>query len=139
MPAHPNILLVDDDPVVLQTLAPVLTRMLSASVATSESGEWATQLCEEARFDLVIADYMLGGMSGLDVLGRLHAVQPEAKRVLLTGHREALAGALDSSVTLHAVIGKPYSLKRIRRTLLEVLEGTRPAMPLLRLQQRRWN
>src|SRR5262245_4854590 len=60
----------------------VLSRRLAAKgfgVATAASGEEALSLMATTRFDLVLLDVEMPGMSGLDVLGRLREQHSQAE------------------------------------------------------------
>jgi CheY-like chemotaxis protein len=67
-----EVLVVDDDPANRELLARRLTRSGYAS-SVVESGEAALELLEERRFDLILLDLMMPGMSGLETLERLKA------------------------------------------------------------------
>ena len=67
-----EILVVDDDPANRELLARRLTRSGYAS-AVVESGEAALDLLAERRFDLILLDLMMPGLSGLETLERLKA------------------------------------------------------------------
>ena len=67
-----EVLVVDDDPANRELLARRLTRSgYSSSVV--ESGEAALELLEERRFDLILLDLMMPGLSGLETLEHLKA------------------------------------------------------------------
>ena len=67
-----EILVVDDDSANRELLARRLTRS-GYSSAVVESGEAALDLLEERRFDLILLDLMMPGLSGLETLERLKA------------------------------------------------------------------
>lgn len=72
MPAR--ILVVDDDPDILSALKDRLLWM-GHDVFTAEDGEQALKLVTEDQPDLMVLDIELPGLSGLDVLKRLHALR----------------------------------------------------------------
>lgn len=80
-----RILIVDDDPLVLQALAR-LFRSLEADVDATADPERGLELFCEGPYDLVIADERMPKMSGLDLLARVRAVDPRLPTILLTGH-----------------------------------------------------
>jgi CheY-like chemotaxis protein len=67
-----EILVVDDDPANRELLARRLTRSGYAP-AVVESGEAALELLAERRFDMILLDLMMPGLSGLETLERLKA------------------------------------------------------------------
>ena len=82
-----RILVVDDDPVVLQALCRVIG-VLEADVQTASDPERGLALFASGCFDLVIADERMPKMSGLDMLTRVRAAQPRLPTILLTGHAD---------------------------------------------------
>jgi len=65
-----RILAVDDDASILELVSDVLAEQ-DMEVRTATSGEEALELLERERFDLVLLDIMLGGVSGLEVCRRV--------------------------------------------------------------------
>lgn len=85
-----SLLVVDDDPVFTLFIRQLLLSLgeeMPVRVAAVENAEAAWAEIQRARFDLVLLDYHLPGMSGLDLLGRLRALplgqQPAV--IMLTG------------------------------------------------------
>jgi DNA-binding NtrC family response regulator len=86
--ADNRILLVDDDEMVLTSLTALLELETEYRLHTARSGEQALALADEHTFDLVITDYLMPGMNGIDLLARFKERQPWAPRVLLTGYAD---------------------------------------------------
>ena len=78
-----NILIVDDESAIRQTLARILQRT-GLHATTAESGEQALAFLEASHFDLVYLDIRMPGASGLDVLESIHAHHPDVPVVLVT-------------------------------------------------------
>ncbi len=73
----PRVLIVDDQPDMVRTLARLLT--CDAEVASAGSGAAALALIAGGeRFDLVLCDIMMPGMTGLDLFDRVRGIAPEA-------------------------------------------------------------
>ena len=70
-----TILVVDDEPSIVQTLAGILQDE-GFEVLTAPDGETALQVVEEESPDLVFLDISLPGMDGLEVLQQLKEHQP---------------------------------------------------------------
>jgi len=64
--SRPAVLVADDDPAILHLVQQLLSPF--TSVECAENGRAALEAMERRRFDLVILDYELSDMSGLDVL-----------------------------------------------------------------------
>jgi PAS domain S-box-containing protein len=82
-----NILLVEDDEDVRESLT-VLIKMLGYQVTAAASGEVAIELANRERFNLMITDYLLPGISGLEVAGVLQDRPQPPEVILLTGYAE---------------------------------------------------
>lgn len=117
----PVILLLDDEPDLLQVLRDALGAALPQyDVVGSTSVEDAERLVDDLdeRLSLVVADHMLGGRTGLDFLQVLHVDFPNVPSMLLTG--QATPEVADRARDLGArVLWKPV---RLRHWLLEVQE-----------------
>lgn len=80
-----RILLVDDEPNVLRSLLRILRDF---EVTTFSSGEDALSAARETPFDVVISDYRMPGMNGVEFLIFFRAIQPDAIRMILTGYAD---------------------------------------------------
>ena len=79
-----RILVVDDDPMVGKALSRRLRRE-GFDVAVAPSGLAALALVEGFAPDLVISDYRMPGMTGVELLEALGRRWPRARRILLSG------------------------------------------------------
>ena len=59
-----RILLVDDEDMVLRVLKTVIGSSIKSDISTASSGQEALDLMETNRFDVVVADMKMPGMSG---------------------------------------------------------------------------
>lgn len=119
----PTLLLIDDDP----DLAVVVRRTLRAyDVTVAPSAEDALARLAHARFDVLLCDLQLPGMSGAAFQAELARLYPELDRrlVMVTG------GALDEASEAFlegrgdAVVTKPFELDRLRRVVARAAAPT---------------
>ncbi len=118
---RPVVLLLDDE----AQLTLVMTRMLGEEfeIEVASNVEEARLLLGTRQFDALVCDHMMpGAVQGLDFLVEAMTVQPNAKRILMTGYMnpELLARAV-SVAQLHGVLLKPCSLQHIRKSLHDAL------------------
>lgn len=102
-----KILIVDDEPNVLKAL----TRLLKDyNPISAGSGEEALELAQHQDFDLVISDYRMPGINGIDFLILFKRMQPDAIRIVLTGFAD-LEGAQHAinEAQVFRFINKPWS------------------------------
>lgn len=107
-----NILIVDDQRDILRLLHSTLDTLKNAEVKIFESPSGEEALLESSRhiIDLLVTDYRLPGMSGIELMHKVRARHPEVKVIIITGvsdrkSREEIlnAGAL-------AIFDKPIPL-----------------------------
>lgn len=84
-----HILLVDDDPVLLQALPHTISlRMSGVQVETADSASAAFDLVQQQEYDAVVSDIKMPGMDGLDLLEQVLERYPDIPVLLITGHGE---------------------------------------------------
>ncbi|MBE3559536.1 MAG: response regulator, partial [Ktedonobacteraceae bacterium] len=84
-----GVLLVDDDPALLQALSNMLAlRMRGLEVTTASSAPEALAHIQTSEFDAIICDIKMPGMDGLDLLAHVKRLQQETPVLLITGHGE---------------------------------------------------
>lgn len=82
-----NILLVDDQRDILRLLRSTLDTLKNKEIRVFESPSGEEALLESTRhqIDLLITDYMLPGMSGVELMHKVRARHPEVKVIFITG------------------------------------------------------
>ena len=79
-----RVLFVDDDPKILAAFQRQLRKKVT--IETVESGADGLEvLRRDGPFSLVVTDYCMPGMNGIEFLGRARQIAPETVRILLTG------------------------------------------------------
>ena len=126
-PCH--ILLVDDDPMMVKTLADILT-FKGYQVETAHSALRALEILENAAsannkhrrctLDCVISDVKMPGMNGVELFRRIHARFPDLSVMLMTAYSEEnlLQTALTEGVV--EVLTKPLNIPRLLDLLRNV-------------------
>jgi response regulator RpfG family c-di-GMP phosphodiesterase len=114
---RPTILLVDDDDALLDGLRRHLRREFDVNVANDGDTALAT-LRDLDGCAVVVADMMMPGMRGTDLLARVRDEQPDVVRVLLTGYADvdAAIDAVNHAGTFRFLC-KPCSIDELRDTL----------------------
>ena len=78
-----RILIVDDEEIVLVALRETLRRE-RYGVVTCSTPEKALEIIREEAFSVIISDFQMPGMTGLDFLAQAKQLQPDATRILIT-------------------------------------------------------
>src|SRR5919197_5358854 len=84
-----HVLVVDDDPALLQALPESLRLRLSAmTVDTAESAEAALDRIVGRDYDAIVTDIKMPGMDGLALLAEIRRRRPDTPTLIITGHGE---------------------------------------------------
>lgn len=80
-----RVLVVDDEPDILQSFADLLEVALPETVVTTaRSGTEAVAALRAGSFDLVVTDYRMPGMNGLDLLAEADRIAPGIPAIVIT-------------------------------------------------------
>jgi DNA-binding NtrC family response regulator len=116
-----NILVVDDEPVLLEGLRRILEGDLY-TVESCTSGRTALDLLQKKDFDMVITDLKMPGMSGLEVLKAIKILQPEMPVIIITGYFTADAAVDAMKYGAIDFILKPFSPDQLREKVARAFE-----------------
>ncbi len=119
-----RILVVDDEPDVIETLAHTLSRR-GYEVETSLTGEDGIAKVKKSKFDVALLDINLPGLNGVQVLEQIKEIAPEIEVVMITGF-----GSIDSATEslkkgAYDYIQKPLSSEKIVVLIEKALEKHR--------------
>jgi CheY-like chemotaxis protein len=120
---HPaRLLLVDDDPALLEALSGTLETSLGHyRLDICETGMRAFDCVTAHHYDTIISDVNMPGMNGLEFLIQARRVRPQTPIVLISGHAEddLIAKALDAGVDdfILKPIERDVFIRTIRHTL----------------------
>jgi DNA-binding NtrC family response regulator len=126
-----RILLIDDEAALAEIVKLNLELSGDYSVTLAESGESGLREIEREAFDLVITDFKLPGMSGVDVLRRLKEEHPELPVVLFSVyHDDPSAVPAHARALADGLLGKPIDHEAmdglVRRLLSDALDDPAP-------------
>jgi|KBSMisStandDraft_5_1062788.scaffolds.fasta_scaffold195445_2 CheY-like chemotaxis protein len=114
-----NVLVVDDS----QDQADVLVALLRqepgvVAVSCTNAATALDLLDQDWKIDLVVSDYMMPGIDGLELASEIRRARPEIPVVLVTGHDEAIDRiAAGGGIALL----KPFTVEALRSVLREHL------------------
>ena len=121
-----TLLLVDDDPVILDVLRIQLEWFLpeNISIERAASGEEALQLMKElsqqgqAPVEIIISDYFMPGLTGTEFLLRAHVINPASKKILLTGQAdETTVNKILEETNLFHFMTKPWNSSELEQII----------------------
>jgi len=83
-------------------------------------GRGAIELAKSRRLDILILDFVLPDLDGLEVVRRLEALGVSVPTVMITGVGSDPPGGWKASPSVRAVIRKPFTAGELRRTVSEI-------------------
>ena len=116
-----NILIVDDETSILQTLEGILTDEGFETVS-SESGTRALEMIEEVMPDLVLLDIWMPGMDGIQTLTKIKVSWPNLPVIMMSGHGSIETAVKATKVGAYDFIEKPLSLEKLLLSVKKALD-----------------
>lgn len=125
------ILCIDDEEMILQALEEQLDTFFGEEykIETSDSGEDALEFFKELQEEgikvpVVIADFIMPGMKGDELLKEIHKLSPGSLKILLTGHAslEGISNAINNA-QLYRYIAKPWDKDDLVLTVKEAIKS----------------
>jgi CheY-like chemotaxis protein len=120
----PRILLVDDNDDVRELNAEVLGRA-GYDVDTAENGLAAWQALQANRYDAVVTDNTMPGVTGLDLIRKLRSEDMTLSVILASGTVPAEELNRCPWLEVDALLPKPYTIAALLRTVGQVLRANR--------------
>ena len=117
-------LLVDDDELIRDSLIMAFQNQgcFMQAVETAEDG---LRALKKERFDIVISDLRLPGITGLEFLELAKSFQPKTVSVLITAYRDNDFAIAASSIGVNDFIEKPFSVRVLAETLARLVKKSR--------------
>lgn len=117
-----NVLVIDDEIGMREGCRRALTPH-GFQVSTAEHGAEGLRKLREEQFDIVLLDVMMPGISGLEMLGRIHEHDPDLICIMITGYATVDLAAQAMKQGAHDFLPKPFTsdelLTAVQRGLAE--------------------
>jgi CheY-like chemotaxis protein len=111
-----RILLVDDDPNVLELTGALLAKAGYAVATATAAADAFARLAAGERFDVLVTDQSMPSMTGEELILHVRAAWPGLPCLLLTGHADAFESRIDVPV-----LGKPFRASQLAAALAELV------------------
>ena len=119
-----NILAVDDERGTLKVVEYALFNApeFKCTVKTAPNAEQALVALSKERFDLVVSDYQMPGMNGIDLLKEVRRLYPSTARIILTAHSDldVILKALEDA-DVDFFVEKPWGKGKLTAAVANVL------------------
>ena len=119
-----NILVVDDDPVACALLKETLLAE-NYRVDTAVNGLEALKTIREGSYDLLITDFIMPLLDGLELLTKAKAEQPHLQVILMTASRQEAIFIEAKRQGADAVIPKPLEMNKLLKIIKNILQKQR--------------
>jgi CheY-like chemotaxis protein len=116
-----RVLLVDDDVEVREIARAMLEEMGAVVIEAKAARDVLLLLRTEPDIDLVLADYTMPHMTGLELAQQIGTMLPGVPVVLMTGYSATTLG--DMGPYVRAVLQKPFRAEAMAQVLTEVISG----------------
>jgi two-component system, NtrC family, response regulator HydG len=125
---RPLVLLVDDDRDLCASLWDVLHEH-GYRVSLAHTVSVARDLVAQRKYNVVLLDLKLPEGTGKDVFSRVREANPEARTMIITGHRRELEALIDEVLAdgADAICYKPFDLRQFLETLEQLAHEEREA------------
>ena len=127
--AHETILVVDDEPAILQVIQDRLVRE-GFAVLTAQSGEQALASGRDRQHDLIILDLMLPDVDGFEFLRQLRAAGDEVPVIILTARDDEVDVVVGLELGADDYIAKPFNPRELVARVRVVLRRRTVALSL---------
>jgi len=129
-----SVVIVDDEEMVITSVRAYLELETEFEIHGFTEPEQAVKHMETHLVDIAVSDYLMPRMSGIQFLTRAKQIQPEASRVLLTGHadKQSAIQAINE-VGLYQYVEKPWENAQL---LLIVQNGIERSKLLRELREK---
>ncbi len=107
--------------------------------AALKTGPYVVTTCNDAEtalvhvrrgepFDLIICDFMMPGISGIELIGQIRANPSTAKTpvLMISGHNNYAMDARARSVGANLFLNKPFTLSQLRAAIAKLLANQKP-------------
>jgi len=115
-PHRPRLLFIDDESRILLSLKAIFRADYDVTIA--EGGTAALEALKKDRFDVIVSDQRMPGITGVEVLRAAREQQPQAIRMLLTGYSDlnAIVASINEG-EIFRFIPKPWVNGELRESV----------------------
>jgi DNA-binding NtrC family response regulator len=126
-----TILIVDDEPNLRRILSAVLSRD-GHEVVVADGGRDAIKKSKQLpRLDLLVTDFLMPDMTGLEVLESIRKQHPRMRALLISGHGTIRSAVEAMRLGAFDYLTKPFEVEQVREAVERALEASShlPAQP----------
>ncbi|MEW6710306.1 MAG: sigma-54 dependent transcriptional regulator [Candidatus Riflebacteria bacterium] len=130
-----NILIVDDEKSILFSLSAALKKE-GYQVKTAESPDAALKLMEPGAFQVIISDYNMPGMNGMEFLAQVKQLDPDVVFILMTAYGSEKLAIEAMKQGAYDYFSKPFDIEEMRVIVAKACERFNLAFEKKSLEER---
>jgi DNA-binding NarL/FixJ family response regulator len=123
---HPRVLVVDDDELLRSALCEMLANHGFPVVGATGSGQEAMELAVLVQPDVVIMDFRMAGMNGVEAIDRIRSANPSIQALLFTAYDDQALDIDAARVGVSSRIVKGSDPAQIVEALRRIARGLGP-------------
>ncbi|MBI4785877.1 MAG: hybrid sensor histidine kinase/response regulator [Chloroflexi bacterium] len=132
----PTVLIIDDEEVVLDSCTQILAEE-DYEIATADNGALGLNLLHDLQPDLVFLDLKMPGLSGMQVLEKIHAADTTIVAIVITGYATIDSAVQAMKQGAFDFLPKPFTPDEFRRITRRGLEKRRLVLETIALRRER--
>lgn len=134
--AQTTVVVIDDDHAMRLSCGKILAKM-GLSAETFEDGARGLEGVARLKPDIVLVDLMMPGITGMEVITRIHDIDPEIIIIVITGYATIDTAVEAMKCGAYDFLPKPFSPDEVRLIIDRGLERRRLALESRRLEVER--
>jgi len=111
-----KVLIIDDQPDILEVLTEII-EILGHEVVAISSGYNLDKKFQTNDFDLVVTDYQMPDMTGIDIARKIKIKYPGTKVYIISGYHQILPEDKMSEYGVSGLLDKPFEIEELKRIL----------------------
>lgn len=119
-----KILLVDDDEWIRDSLR-IFFEAEGCHIVALETAEEAMEELNCRRYDIIITDYRLPGMDGVEFLKQIKNSHPDSIKILITAYKSDVVVSEAKKAGVQHLIAKPFTSETIEASLSNLIAGAK--------------
>lgn len=111
-----KILIIDDQQDILDVLTEIL-EMLDHEVVAITSGTSLNKSVNPEDFDIVITDYQMPDMTGVEIAKKINNSCPGKKVYIISGYHQLLSEKKMQEYGISGILNKPFELDELKKVV----------------------
>jgi len=124
-----RVLIADDDPAICTLVDTVLRKGPFQMIVCNDAESALVAIGREDPFDIIICDFMLPGISGLDLIERLRSNERTrgVPILMISGHTNYAMDGRAKNAGANLFLNKPFTISQLRAAVNQLLAISRPS------------